>query len=244
MRGVLFAGALCCAASTVAAQAPQGSIQAQAPVVFAAPPVPPVQPIAATHAVLRVGTEVPVRLLEELTTKGKKLRVGHRFRLETSEPVMVQGVVVIPVGSPAVGEITDVRNKGMWGKSGHLGARLLYVTVNGRQIRLSGAFDDKGVAGGVGAVAVSAIVFLPAGFFMTGTSAKVPAGTIIKAFVDEDVPLALQAAAPPPLVVGVTPPATPAVASSTATQAATAPAKTNQTVAPGVSIAAPGEKLR
>ena len=80
---------------------------------------------------------------------------------------------MIPVGSPAMGEITDVRNKGMWGKSGHLAARILYVTVNGRQIRLSGAFDDKGVAGGVGAVAVSAIVFLPAGFFMTGTSARV-----------------------------------------------------------------------
>ncbi|WP_182911950.1 hypothetical protein [Sphingomonas cavernae] len=51
----------------------------------------------------------------------------------------------------------------MWGKSGHVGARILYATVNGRQIRMTGAFDDKGVAGGVGAVAVSAIVFLPLG---------------------------------------------------------------------------------
>jgi hypothetical protein len=101
-----------------------------------------------------------------------------------------------------VGEITDVRNTGMWGKSGHLAARLLYVTVNGRQIRLSGAFDDKGVAGGVGAVAVSALVFLPAGFFMTGTSARVPMGTVVKGFIDEDVPLAIPAAAQAPLVVG------------------------------------------
>jgi len=172
-------------------------------------PAAPVAPIAApptTNAILRVGTEVPLRLMEELTTKGKRLRVGHRFHLQTSEPVMVNGVVVIPAGSPAVGEITDVRNKGMWGKSGKLVARILYVTVNGRQIRLTGAFDDKGVAGGVAAVTVSALVFLPAGFFMTGTSAMVPAGTIIKAFVDEDVPLAMPAAAPPPLVVG-TPPA-------------------------------------
>jgi hypothetical protein len=144
---------------------------------------------------------VPLRLSEELTTKGKKLRVGNRFHLETSEPILVNGVTVIPVGSPAVGEITDVRNKGMWGKSGHLAARLLYVTVNGRQIRLSGAFDDKGVAGGVGAVAVSAIVFLPAGFFMTGTSALVPAGTVVKSFIDEDVPLAMPATAEGPMQV-------------------------------------------
>lgn len=37
----------------------------------------------------------------------------------------------------------------------------------------------------------------------------VPAGTIIKAFTDEDVPLAMAASAPPPLVVGV--PAAPMV---------------------------------
>jgi len=218
----LFGAAFAVAMSGGALAQPVATIQPSAPTVA------PIAAPATSNAVLRVGTEVPVRLLEELTTKGKKLRVGQRFRLETSEPIMVQGAVVIPVGSPAMGEITDVRNKGMWGKSGHLGARLLYVTVNGRQIRLSGAFDDKGVAGGVGAVAVSAIVFLPAGFFMTGTSAKVPVGTIIKGFVDEDVQLALAAAAPAPLAV--------AVPSALAVPAAS-------TSAPAVTTAKPGDKL-
>ena len=161
----------------------------------------PILAPSTTNAFLRVGTEVPLRLLEELTTGGKKLRVGQRFRMETSAPVIVQGVVVIPTGSPAVGEITDVRNKGMWGKSGKLNARVLYVIVNGRQIRMTGGFDDKGVAGGIGAVAVSAIIFAPAGFFMTGTSAKVPVGSAVKGFVDEDVPLNIASSAPPPLTV-------------------------------------------
>ncbi len=206
MRGKFFgAAALCCVASMVSAQSPPAITPAPAQAVTMVAPTAPIQSLPTSNAVLRVGTEVPVRLQEELTTKGKTLRVGHRFRMETSEPVMLNGVVVIPVGSPAVGEITDVRNKGMWGKSGHLGARVLYVTVNGRQIRLTGAFDDKGVAGGIGAVAVSAIVFLPAGFFMTGTSAKVPVGTIIKSFVDEDVQLAIQPSAPAPLAVGTAP---------------------------------------
>jgi hypothetical protein len=187
----LFALAASAAAQAVA---PQATVQASTPPAVIAAPV-------TTSAILRVGTEIPLRLSEELTTKGKKLRVGQRFHLETSEPVLVQGVNVIPVGTPAVGEITDVRNKGMWGKSGHLGARILYVTANGRTIRLSGAFDDKGVAGGVGAVAVSAIVFAPAGFFMTGTSAKVPAGSVVKSFVDEDVPLSMPVAAHAPLMV-------------------------------------------
>jgi hypothetical protein len=174
-----------------------------APAASQALPAAPIAAPAVTNAILRVGTEIPLRLAEQLTTKGKRLRVGYRFHLQTSEPVLVNGVNVIPVGSVAVGEITDIRNKGMWGKSGHLGARILYVMVNGRQIRLSGAFDDKGVAGGIGAVAMSAIVFLPAGFFMTGTSAMVPAGTIIKAFTDEDVPLAMAATPQAPLQVAV-----------------------------------------
>src|SRR3982750_1789323 len=190
-----------------------GYEQAQQALSGAGLPVSATSPLqvgapAAGNATLRIGTEVPLRLDEELTTKGKQLRVGDRFHLETAEPVMVQGVNVIPVGTPAVGEITDIRNKGMWGKSGHLGARILYVTVNGRQIRLSGAFDDKGVAGGVGAVAVSAVVFLPAGFFMTGTSAMVPAGTTMKAYVDEDVPLAMPVVAQAPLQIGASAPMT------------------------------------
>lgn len=168
----------------------------------------PVAPPVASAAVLRVGTEIPLRLSEELTTKGKQLRVGQRFHLETAEPVVVNGVTVIPAGSPAMGEITDVRNKGMWGKSGHLAGRVLFVTVNGRQIRMSGAFDDKGVTGTAGVVGAIALVPV-AGFLMTGTSAKVPAGSIVKSFVDEDVPLSIAATTQPPLAVNATVPVAP-----------------------------------
>jgi len=207
-------------------QAKQAQGQAMPP--RPAPAPAPLQPIAAptsampvaapltTNAYLRVGTEIPLRLSQELTTKGKQLHVGDRFHMEVADSVLVQGVVVIPAGSPAMGEITDVRNKGMWGKSGHLAARILYVTVNGRQIRLSGAFDDKGVAGGVGAVAVSALIAWPAGFFMTGTSARLPIGTIVKGYVDEDVPLAMPAAAQAPMQVAA--PAAPMVVQSTSGQ--------------------------
>lgn len=192
-----IAGALALAPSAVLAQS-----TTPAP-VFAPVAAAPVFAPVSGNAVLRTGTEVPLRLSEELTTKHKSLRIGQRFRMETTVPVVVQGVTVIPVGSPAVGEITEVRNKGGWGKSGHFGARILSVTANGRQIRLSGAFDDKGKAGGVGAVAVSTLIFLPAGFFMTGTSAQLPVGTPVKGFVDEDVQLALSASAPAPMTVAV-----------------------------------------
>jgi hypothetical protein len=134
------------------------------------------------------GTEVSLRLLRELTTKGKVLKVGDRFDLELIDALIVGTETIIPAGSRAVGEIMSVRNKGMWGKSGKFNARLMYLRVGDRNIRLGGTFDDKGVAGGWGAGLTTALVFAPAGFFMTGTSAKVEAGSVIKGFLDEDVP--------------------------------------------------------
>lgn len=160
---------------------------------------------SAGQAILRTGTEVPLRLSEQLTTKNKAVRVGQRFRMTVAEDIKVDGQTVIPVGSPAVGEITDVRNKGMWGKSGHIGAQILYVQVNGRQIRMSGTFDDKGVTGTAGVVAAIALIPI-AGFFTTGTSANIPSGGSVKGFVDEDVPLSFAAAtAPAPLTVAPAP---------------------------------------
>lgn len=201
--------------------------------------VAPISPPAVTAttpagaAVLRVGTEVPLKLNEELTTKGKKLKAGQRVHLEVAEAVLVNGMIVIPAGSAAMGEITEVRNKGMWGKSGHFAGRVLYTTVNGRQLRLTGVFDDKGVAGGTGAVAASALVFLPAGFFMTGTSAKLAVGTPVKAFMDEDVALNFAVATPAPLVVAQV-----AAASVAAPVAAPAPAPAEPKMIPAVATKA------
>lgn len=171
-------------------------------------PVAAVVAPSASAAVLRVGTAVPLRLSEELTTKGKKLKIGQRFHLEVAENVMVGDRVVIPAGTPAFGEVTEVRNKGMWGKSGHLTARVLYAMLNGRQIRLTGNFDDKGVTGTAGVIGAIALVPV-AGFFTTGTSARLPVGTPVKGFIDEDVPLSFAApVAPTPMEVPATAPAT------------------------------------
>lgn len=159
-------------------------------------------------AVLRAGTSVPLRMAEALTTNGKKLKVGQRFQLETAEPVTVNGMIVIPAGSPATGEVTEVRNKGMWGKSGRINARVLFVRANGRQIRMSGQLDDKGTTGTAGVV--GAAVLIPvAGFFLTGTSANIPLGAPATGFIDEDVPVSFAGGAPAPMLVAPVAPVAP-----------------------------------
>lgn len=177
-------------ASVLILSAQGGLAQTAAPVATAA---------TTAMGTLRAGTSIPLKMSEPLTTNGKKLKVGQRFQLETSEAVTVDGQIVIPAGSPATGEVTEVRNKGMWGKSGRINARVLYVRANGRQIRMTGQLDDKGTTG-TGAVVGSLILLPVAGFLMTGTSANIPLGAPVTGFVDEDVSVAFSTA-PPAMVV-------------------------------------------
>lgn len=150
--------------------------------------------------ILRAGAEVPLLTREELTTKRKQLRVGQRFQMEVAANVVSNGVTVIPAGTPAIGEITEVRNKGMWGKSGYVNARIVSLRLGDRHIRMAGTFDDKGVTGTGGVVA--AVAFIPiAGFFTTGTSAMIPSGSAVKGFLDEDI--AFRAVAVQPQVLDV-----------------------------------------
>lgn len=191
---------LLAASAAVLACAPVVQAQDVAATPAVAAPTGVIREVPTTNAVLRAGTPVALRLMEEITTKKKAARVGQRFMMETAEPVVVNSVTVIPAGTPAWGEITGVRNKGMWGKSGKLDARVLYLRINGRQIRLTGTFDDKGVTGTAGVVGAIALVPI-AGFFMTGTSAVLPKGGTVGGFIDEDVVLAIQNVGPAPLEV-------------------------------------------
>ncbi|VWX51534.1 hypothetical protein [Novosphingobium sp. 9U] len=223
MKFRLLAGCGLLAVSPVASQAQTVSaIGAGQPAVAQAAVVLP----AAQESILRAGTEVPLLLREELTTKKKALRVGQRFQLEVASNVENGGVVVIPAGTPAVGEITEVRNKGMWGKSGYIGARVVSLRLGDRNVRLSGTFDDKGVTGTGGVVA--AVVFVPiAGFLTTGTSAMIASGSNVKSFLDEDIAFRTVAVQPRLLDVPV---AAPAQTTSVATAATIVPASVTTTV--------------
>ena len=145
--------------------------------------------------VLRAGAPVPVALSEMLTTKGKHLVVGQRIQLEVAQDVLLNGRVVIPARSPVEGVLTEVRNKGMWGKSGAIHLQMTSVTINGTSVRLKGDMDSRGQTGTAGVV--GAIVALPiAGFFVTGTSAEMSLNMPGRAFLDQDIALAATAQGP------------------------------------------------
>jgi hypothetical protein len=235
MKYILGSSAVLCFAAPVfgaaVAPSPASGLVAVIPVAAVqAQPVAILEPVAQQN-IVRAGTEVPLVTREALTTKHDKVRVGQRFQMEVASNVEVNGIVVIPIGTPATGEITEVRNKGMWGKSGYINARVISLRMGDRLIRLTGNFDDKGVTGTAGVV--GAVAFVPiAGFFMTGTSAQIPTGSSVKAFLDEDIafrPVAVQ-----PQVIDV-----PVAASAPVPAIAVPPATATSTKTLPVSTAAP-----
>jgi hypothetical protein len=184
MKKLVFFG-LIASAMPVHAKENVTAVAQPAATITAAPLVSEPGPDSASR-VLRGGAQVRVRFLHEITTEDKASKVGDRPRMEVAENVMVDGVIVIPQGTPVTGELTAVRNKGMWGKSGKIEGRVLNLSLNGRTVRMSGAFDDKGVTGTAGVV--GAVLLVPiVGFFVTGTSARIPAGGQISSYVDEDI---------------------------------------------------------
>ncbi len=155
----------------------------------AAPAVVPNAPaVAHGQLVLAAGTEV--RLATGVQLHSKTAHQGQVFPLTVVDDVRVGPYLVIPQGSPAVGQIARVGEKGMFGRSGKLDLAILYVEVGGRRIRLTGQTRKKGTPGTAPVVVTAILVGEWAGF-ISGTSAVVPAGSKLTAMVLEDVPLAL-----------------------------------------------------
>lgn len=102
-------------------------------------------------------------------------REGQTFKLAVLNDVKIGETIVIPRGTPAIGEITWRTGKGAFGKSGKLEFALRYIDLNGQKIPVTGDFRQEGegntVATGVGVIAIG--VF--AGF-ITGKRARVPVG--------------------------------------------------------------------
>lgn len=167
----IFAAALCAAAPSAV------FAQAQTLVVGAAP----------AGNVLKRGTEIDMETVSELNSNDAK--VGDRFDLEVTDDVKLDGRTVIPAGTRGVGEVTVAKPKGMWGKSGKLQTRLLYLEIGDQRIRINGSAGGQGKTGTAGVVASLAVVPV-AGFFVTGTSAVIPPRTRTVATLDEDVPVA------------------------------------------------------
>lgn len=122
---------------------------------------------------LAVGTPVTLAVAQEANSSTH--RAGDPIQLTVLNDVLIGSTIVIPRGTPAVGEVTWRTGKGAFGKSGKLEFSLRHIELHGQRIPISGDYRQEGegntVATAVGIIAVG--VF--AGF-ITGKRARLPVG--------------------------------------------------------------------
>lgn len=170
LGGMISCGAL---AQSVAPQVAAPAAVAQA--------VPARRPV-----VLPIMSEVFVALDAELDSR--RATAGDKFAVSVSRDVKIGDYVVIPRGTPGVGEVTLVIGKGGFGKSGKIEIDLRSLTLAGGSLPISGHFrlegrdNDKTTIGAVAAVGVFS-------GFVTGHSAVVSQGREFQGFTRASLPL-------------------------------------------------------
>ncbi len=173
--------------------------------------------------VLAPNTEVVVTPNDTVTTKGKQVKEGYKFKLSTVFDVMQDGIVVIPKGTVGEGTVTWMTNKGAFGKSGKMEVSFDWLDLGGRRVALTGSHRQEG-EGNTGATVGAVVAVGVFAAFVTGRSASVVNGQQLRARVAETLtfnvpdnaarvmtgtlaPQATAAPAPaPPAATPVTPP--------------------------------------
>jgi hypothetical protein len=183
MKSYVLASALLLAPIPAYAQtqpAPAAPAQAQA-TPAAAPeaqtaPAPVAAPAPAPARFIRAGTQISLAALQELSSKHVKL--GEKYQFEVVSDVIDNGVVVIPRGSKATGEITMKTGRAIGGKSGKFDVTFESVSANGVTFPLNGVHRQEGKGNTVGALLGSILI--------SGRSAVMLPGQVVTAMIKDD----------------------------------------------------------
>ena len=156
---------------------------------LSAQPMAPVQAAAAEVGVLTLNTGTPITLAVAEEVNSSTHKEGDTFKLTVLNDVKIGETLVIPRGTPAVGEITWRTGKAAFGKSGKIEFSVRYIDLGGQHIPVTGDYRQEGegntVATGVGIIAVGVL----AGF-ITGKRARLPTGRELMSQLAQPVPFA------------------------------------------------------
>ena len=147
------------------------------------------------------GTAVAVEVVDALSTHD--IKSGDLFALRLAAPVIVNGEVVLPAGTPGVGKVVQASKPGMGGKGAKLVVSAEYLTVGGRRLplqglKLAGNGEDHSMA--ANAAGIASIAFAPlaiVGFAIHGGDIQIPAGVAGSAKIADAAQLRPVAAATP-----------------------------------------------
>lgn len=157
-----------------------------------APALPAEVAVAGPGFTLPAGTELVFEMGEGVTSK-TAMR-GDRFALRLADEVRLDGQLLIPAGTPAMGEVVHADRARAGGQAGELILAARYLEWDGRQLPLSAFRPGIGKNRTNTALGVTLAVGV-VGFLVRGGDIEMPAGGLITAKLRE---AALLAAVPEP----------------------------------------------
>lgn len=128
------------------------------------------------------GTEVKLQVTEKLTSASAT--EGQRFDLVLDDDIRVDGEIIIPKGSKALGTVVSARKKGMMGKAGELNIQINYVLFNEQRIPLRASQGREG-QNKIGTTVALTVLFGPIGLLKRGHDVEVLPGIVLPAVVDQ-----------------------------------------------------------
>lgn len=116
------------------------------------------------------------------------------FPIKLAQPVVIDGVEVLPAGITGEGQVVHAKKGGFAGSAGELILAARYLTHNGRKIPLRSfkwieegdEFLHRGQDNTVGAMAASAVA-LPLGLLIGGGNTTIEPGTAAKAKIKQEM---------------------------------------------------------
>lgn len=135
---------------------------------------------------LTAGTPISLELLSTITAEGKSWKRGDRFGLVVAEPISVGGEVIVPAGTLALGHVRWASGPGPFGKSGKLEIEIDQLVLESEKVMLVGTFRQDGAKAIQSAG--TAIAAGPLAVLIAGQRATIPKGSVITAYLGEDLP--------------------------------------------------------
>lgn len=178
-------------------------MMAEPPVVPAETPAEATAPVAEAPTEAAAEAPAPAGLLLPKTTPiiiaiekelGSKIsQTGETFPIRLVQPVLVEGVEVLPAGITGQGEVVHAKKAGLAGAAGELVLAARYLDLNGRRIELrSFRFMEAGESSlgkgqdNTGVSNMTTALAGPIGFLIGGGNTNVMPGTVANAKIRND----------------------------------------------------------
>ncbi len=167
------------------------SAPAAQPSYVAAPPA-----VASEDVRLPAETVVRIELADAVNSKDRAR--GDKFAIRLAQPIVIDGKVLAPAGTPGGGEVVYAERASGGGAPGKLVLAARYIDVGSTRVHLKAFNLAAGGESEFTEMRVASEIIGPGVFLINGHNVLYPAGTRARAKVAEDVSLPGVATVPTP----------------------------------------------